>query len=103
MYGNGVCCCLHETYNVYRTLVDNEPHQNLGMCEVSHTYLLRCWKKIHFIVSLACLFTNMSLKCDVMGSIPGLIGLSYLRALSYYMCRNLNVSETQCTHTFKCL
>ena len=47
--------------------IDNGPHQCLGVCEVSHTRV--------FIVSLAVgvclLFTNMSLKCEVMGSILG--------------------------------
>ena len=36
MYSDGVCCCLHVTYN---TRVDNGPHQSLGLCEVSHTYM----------------------------------------------------------------
>ena len=44
--------------------------QRLGVCEVSHI-----WRNIHFIVSLAMgvclLFTNMSLKCEMMGFILG--------------------------------
>ena len=66
MYGDGVCCCLHVKYIVYNTREDNGPHKCLGVCKVSHMYLLGCLRyleKHKFIVSLAvgvCLFVVYS-------------------------------------------
>ena len=44
-------------------------------------------------MSVCLLFINMSLKCEVMGSI---LGLSCLQALSCYMCRNVMYCEICC-------
>ena len=66
MYRDGVCCCLHVSYIVYNTGVDNGSHQCLGVCEVSHTYLLGCLryleKQIYCFISCGYLFFCVAYK-----------------------------------------
>ena len=59
------CYCLHVYYIVYQHL-NTQVHQNIGVCEVSHIYLLGCLRygEKHVIYILnSCgymlLFTNM--------------------------------------------
>ena len=59
-----------------------------GVCEGSHTYLLGTLRYL--------LFTNMSLKCEVMGAYLVKDGLSCLQVISFYII----CAEMQCIVRF---